>query len=359
MKSQVKGVKARRFQAIFKIFLTLAFITTTLFGCGSTTTINENTQTSENQEPSNDKIKIGLSFDSYVIERWQRDRDVFLSTATEMNAEVIVQSADGNAEEQIEQIKYFIEKDVDAIVIVAVNCNTLTDVIKEAKNAGIYVVAYDRLIQDADIDLYISFDNEKVGELMAENIIDNTPANARIVCMLGSDSDANVSMVKNGFEKVIKNSKAKVCFTEYCNNWEADLAYESMQKILNSKLDFNAVMCGNDDLAAMVYKALSERGQAKDICIVGQDADLSACQRIVNGWQSMTVYKPVESLAKEAAMNTLMLCNDEKLEISTTINNGKKDVPSILLTPVSVTKDNLDKIIIDGGFHTKDEIYPK
>lgn len=342
-----------------KILILLLISFTTMLGivgCAN----NESSTPSEsdnNIEENDNTIRIGLSFDSYVIERWQRDRDIFVSTAKEAGADVIVQSADGDLNEQIEQIQYFIEKKVDAIVIIAVDCNGLTDIVKKAKDAGIYVIAYDRLILNADIDLYISFDNEEVGRLMAKEIIDTIPRNGKIICMLGSKSDNNVALVKSGFDEIISSSRDKVVYTDYCDNWEADYAYDSMQKILGTNLEFNAVMCGNDDLATMVYKALSERGKAKNICIVGQDADLSACQRIVNGWQNMTVYKSVENLAKEAANNTISLYKNGKIDVSSYLNNGTKEVPSILLSPVSVTKDNIDDVVIKDGFHTQDEVY--
>ena len=106
----------------------------------------------------NEVCKIGLSFDSFVIERWTRDRDVFVSTANELGAEVNVQSAGGDAEMQISQIKYFIEIGVDAIVIITADAYALTDVLKEAKSKGIPVICYDRLVMNAGADLYISFD---------------------------------------------------------------------------------------------------------------------------------------------------------------------------------------------------------
>jgi len=112
-------------------------------------------------------LQIGLSIDSFVIERWIRDRDVFVSTAKELGAEVNVQNANGDVNEQIEQIKYFIKKQMDVIVVVAGDCEALSDVMKKAKEAGIKTMSYDRLIRNADSDMYISFDNREVGILMA------------------------------------------------------------------------------------------------------------------------------------------------------------------------------------------------
>lgn len=152
-------------------------------GCGG-----ERPESRTETEEAEDKIQIGLSFDSFVIERWIRDRDVFMSTAQELGAEVNFQTANGDVEEQISQIEYFIRKDMDVIAIIANDDEKLLDVVKKAKNAGIKVVCYDRLIREANADLYISFDNERVGELMAEAL----PDGGNIFIINGSDSDYNV-----------------------------------------------------------------------------------------------------------------------------------------------------------------------
>ena len=302
-------------------------------------------------------VQIGLSMDSFVIERWQRDRDVFVSHAKELGMEVLVQDAGGDVNEQIEQIRYFIRKRVRAVVVVAVDCNALTAVIKEARDAGVVVISYDRLIQNAPVDLYVSFDNEKVGRLMAENLIANVPAGGRIVCINGSETDNNVHDLRRGFLDEINRSTLRIVYTEYCHNWEAQDAYDYMQQVLGEGIAFEAVMCGNDDLASMVYKALSERALIDDVVLVGQDADLSACQRIAAGWQSMTVHKQVETLARRAAECVHTLLGGGEVAPTGFINNGYADVPSILLEPVAVTRENIDAVIVDGGFHTRDDVY--
>lgn len=302
-------------------------------------------------------IQVGLCMDSYVIERWQRDRDVFVSSAKELGMEVLVQNAGGDLEEQAEQVRYLIERQVDAIVIVAVDCDGLSQVVREAKNAGIPIISYDRLIQNADIDLYVSFDNVQVGRLMAENLVAQLPDGGDVICINGSDSDYNVTLVQSGFQEVLRGTGLNIVYNDYCPNWEAQEAYGIMQTLLDSGVQFDAVMCGNDDLASMVYKALSERALIDRTVLVGQDAELSACQRIVSGWQSMTVYKPVEKLAKVAAEATYTVVTEGRMDTEATMNNGTNEVPTILLEPVAVTAENMDEIIIDGGFHLREQVY--
>ena len=312
----------------------------------------------DSNEPSGErKPLIGMSFDSFLIERWQRDRDVFVSTASELGAEVNVQIANGDPNEQISQIEYFIKKGVDAIVVVAVDCYGLSDIVQKARDAGIYVISYDRLIMNANSDLYISFDNEMVGTMMAEALVANLPSGGRILSICGSPTDQNVSQADKGFDAVLASSSLTVIKQEYAPNWLAETAYSVVNKAIADGLQFDGVRCGNDDLASQAFLALSEHRLASTVKLVGQDADLAACQRIVEGTQLMTVYKPVEKLAKEAAEIVVKMVNGEIPETTDTINDGVYDVPYKKLSPIMVTRDIIDEVIIDGGFHRREQVY--
>ena len=170
------------------------------------------------------KIQIGLSFDSYVIERWQRDREVFVSTAQELGAEVNVQNANGDVEEQISQIEYLIDKKMDVIVVVAVDSEALSNVLIRAKDAGIICVAYDRLVRNADVDLYISFDNEQVGRLMAKALVEGVPQGGNIVTIFGPKTDHNVTLVEQGYQDVMKGHDINVIHSVNAKGWLAEEA---------------------------------------------------------------------------------------------------------------------------------------
>ncbi|MCI8559262.1 MAG: sugar ABC transporter substrate-binding protein [Lachnospiraceae bacterium] len=320
-------------------------------GCGN----KEAEQTRE--EIGEDKIRIGLSFDSFIIERWQRDRDAFVARASgELGAEVNVQCANGDVEEQIAQIEYLIDKNMDVIVIVAVDSARLSEPVKKAKRAGVKVIAYDRLIMDADVDLYITFDNERVGEMMAETIIARTPEKGRIFMMCGSPEDNNVSLVMDGFHNMIDRTEREIVETAYADNWLAEIGFSRVSEFLDGGGEADAYMCGNDDIASQVIRVLSERRMAGDVCVVGQDADLGACQRVVEGTQAMTVYKPVEKLARRAAECAVTLAKTEDLKTAGTFFDGTQEVPYIGLEPIAVTAANMDTVIEDG-FHLKEDIY--
>jgi D-xylose transport system substrate-binding protein len=331
--------------------LLILLLTLPFFSCGGD-------QSETKKEPSGEeKPLIGMSFDSFLIERWQRDRDVFVSTASELGAEVNVQIANGSSAEQISQIEYFIKKGVDAIVVVAVDCYGLSDIVRKARDAGIYVISYDRLIMNADTDLYISFDNERVGTMMAESLVSSLPHGGKILSICGSPADQNVSQADIGFDAVIARSDLTVVQQEYAPNWLAETAYTVVNKAIADGLIFDGVRCGNDDLASQAFLALSEHRLASTVKLVGQDADLAACQRIVEGTQLMTVYKPVEKLAKEAAEIVVKMVRGEMPQTTDTIYNGAYDVPYKKLSPIMVTRDNIDEVIIDGGFHRREQVY--
>lgn len=311
----------------------------------------------ENVKQDEEKTVIGMSFDSFVIERWQRDRDVFVSTAKEYGAQVNVQTANGEVEEQIKQIEYFIKKQVDAIVIVAIDADELTDVVIKAKKAGIPVICYDRLVRNADADLYISFDNEEVGAKMAAALFLQAGTGANVIKVCGPDSDYNVSMVNEGFMRVCDAYRGKVIGSVNCENWRAEEAYSYISDNIELVKQADAIMCGNDSLAGEVIRALAERRLAGTIPVVGQDADLEACQRIIEGTQLMTVYKPVEKLAKAAAEYTVALATGEELDNQNVFFDGTYQIPYVNLKPIHVNKENIDQEIIDTGFHIKEDIY--
>ena len=313
----------------------------------------------KNPGGEDDRIQIAMSFDSFVIERWQRDRDVFVSTAKELGATVNVQNANGDVEKQKEQIEYFIKKGVDVIVIVCIDSDSLKSTVQKAKDEGIKIIAYDRLVTNSNADLYITFDNEMVGTMMAEALAANDAAGGKVLMLEGSPLDNNVPAVEKGFKAVCETENMQVADSIFCDGWRAEIAGDYIYEHEDIVKSVDGIMCGNDNLAGQVIRALSEKRLAGDIPVVGQDADLEACQRIVEGTQTMTVYKPVEKLAKRAAECAIALARGESFyaEDVSTINDGTYDIRYIGLTPIAVTIENLDEVIIGSGFHLKEDVY--
>ncbi len=330
----------------------LFWVVCALTGCGQSGEKQEAVQ--GEQEAS---VQIGITFDSFIIERWQRDRDVFVSAARELGAEVNVQHANGDLEEQISQIDYFIQKRVDVIVIICIDSDGLSDAVARAKKEGIKVVAYDRLIRNADVDLYISFDNEEVGRLMGEHMREHIGEEGTLLQICGSPDDNNVPMVVSGFLEAIEGSDMKIAQTAYAPGWLAETGFQVTGDYLSSHFEHpDGIMCGNDSIAGQAIRSLSEYRLAGKICVVGQDADLDACQRIVEGTQCMTVYKPVEKLARRAAELSVELAGGEEIETKEMIDDGSHEVPYEKLEPTAVTAENMDEVIT-GKYHEESDIY--
>jgi len=212
--------KKRTAGSIVCILLTALFSVLAVSGCAKTEDAAAGSVEQEEQE-----VQIGLSFESFVIERWMRERDVFVSAAKELGAEVNVQNANGDVEEQISQIEYFIKKQVDVIVVVAGDCEALSDVMIKAREAGIKTVSYDRLIMNAGCDLYISFDNTEVGRLMAESMLENIPDGGDIFLIQGPLTDNNVSLIREGIDETLAGSNLNVVYEANCPGWIAENAY--------------------------------------------------------------------------------------------------------------------------------------
>ena len=322
-------------------------------------------QFSEKQEvkvtmEDSDAIKIGITFDTFVLDRWTTDRDVFVATAEKLGAKVNVQSANGDTEKQKKQILKFAEDGMDTIVVVAVDCYVLSDVVTEVRNKGIKVVSYDRLIQGAYSDLYVTVDSGKVGIEMAKEIKMKLPEGGNIVMICGPEMDTNSLDVAAGFERELGDGAWKVIVKTHVKSWTPEFGFQAVNEAFEDAKDeaIDAVMCGNDGLAGYAIKALSELQLAGNVIVVGQDADLEACQRIVEGTQTMSVYKPIKELAKNAAESAVSLAKGEKLNhVTQTKKNNVGEVPYYGLDPIAVSASNMEEIIIESGFHPKEDVY--
>lgn len=312
---------------------------------------------------SKSKPVIGLSLDTLKEERWQSDRDTFVAAAEKLGAKVIVQSANSDDTRQVRDVESLITRGVDVLVIVPHNGSAMTRAVRSANQAGIPVIAYDRLILNSDIDLYITFDNISVGEAQANWIVERLPKDrpARIVRIYGAPTDNNAKLFKQGQDNVldplIKAGKVEVVFEDWALDWKP----ENAKKIMNAAVtkvgtDIDAVLAANDGTAGGAIQALIEEGLAGKVLVTGQDADLAGCQRIMRGTQSMTVYKPVKKLAERGAAIAVDIARGNAPATTNTLDNGKKQVPSIFEKVISVDKDNMMETVVADGFHQADKI---
>ena len=344
-------------------FLTMGLVM--LFGCADPSTQKKSEEAgSTASKPADRKIKIGLSMDSLRVERWQKDRDIFIAEAEKLGAEVIVQSADGDERRQNEQVENMITQGVDVLVVIPKDSVAAAQIVQVAHAEGIKVLAYDRLIRESSLDLYISFDNEQVGYLQAEYLLRQKPKGDYFL-LGGAPTDNNAQLLRKGQMRALQTAidsgdiRLVADGQHWAVNWDPRDALKKAEQVLtqtNNRMD--AVVASNDGTAGGVIQALEGQNLAGSVLVSGQDAELAACQRIVKGTQTMTVYKPIHLIATKAAQAAVALAKGETIaEATQTVNNGKVEVPSILLTPIQVDKANLDGVVIKDGFHTREAVY--
>ncbi len=306
---------------------------------------------------------IGLSLDTLKEERWQADRDIFERSVKKLGGDVLVQSANSDDTRQIADVQALISRGVDALVIVPHNGAAMAKAVALAHEAGIPVIAYDRLITDCDLDLYMTFDNVKVGELQARYLVDSVPQRPlRMVRIYGSKTDNNAALFKQGQDNVLKPLIQKGEVEVVHEDWAEDWRPENAKKITNAALSkvgtrLDAILASNDGTAGGAIQALTEEGLSGKVSVTGQDAELPACQRIVSGAQAMTIYKPIALLATQAAEVALKIARHKPIFAPHAIPNGATQVPSLLVDVIVVTKANMAETVIKDGFQSEAKVY--
>lgn len=309
-------------------------------------------------------LKIGFSIatDTFVIERWNKDIKIFTEVAKSLGTEVIMQLSAGGTQAQIEQIEYLLGRDIDVLVVLAHDTDLLSGVIKQVNDKGIPVICYDRLIQGVAVSAYVSFDNYQVGRLFGKALTQKVPQGNYVV-VNGSVKDNNSYTVNEGLHQILDpfiiSGKIKLIDEIWLQEWSSDEAAEKFRQILEKTTDIDAISAGNDQLANAIINQLSELRMAADVAVVGQDADLLSCQRVIEGLQLMTVYKPIEKLATRAAQLAVLLAKGEALpDPDTYVENGSESrIPFYMEPPIAVYKDTMDVTVIKDGFHSAEAIY--
>ncbi len=309
---------------------------------------------------------IGLSLDTLKEARWQGDRDFFVAGVQSLGGDVSVQSANSDDATQIQNVTSLLSTGIDVLVIAPHNALAMARAVELAHAQGVPVLSYDRLIKGAVPDLYLSFDNDAVGRLQGQYLVDQLPKIGhrpmRLVRIYGAKTDNNAVLYKQGQDEALQPridvGDIQVVQADWAEDWKPENAKRIMNAaITNVGRTIDAALASNDGTAGGAVQALSEEGLAGKVLVTGQDAELVACQRIVQGTQAMSVYKPIKRLAARAAEAAVAMARGKPVVATAVVNNGTADVPSILFPSVIVTKDNMDQTVIADGFHTHAEVY--
>lgn len=306
------------------------------------------------------KLKIGFSFESMKGERWQIDRDSFEARAKQLGAVMISTDANGDDDLQLRQVHDLVKAGIKVLVLFPHDPKMAAQIVHAAKSANVKVISYDRLVPESDVDLYVSFDRVAIARMQAESLVKLAPK-GNYVLIAGSPNDEGAKTLHDEQMKVlwpyIDRGDIKVIADAYNKDWLSSEAYlHTLAAIDSSKGDIAAVLASNDGLAMGAIQALREHHLDGKVLVSGQDADLANIICIVQGTQSMTVYKPITKEAEMAADAAVHLAKGEKTDANDAISNGKIKVPAILLKPVAVTKDNIKSTVVKDGFQTLKDI---
>lgn len=321
--------------------------------------------------------KIGVSMPTKELQRWVQDGENMKSALSDYGYVVDLHYANNDTNLQNEQIKSMIDGGCELLVIAAIDGNKLSESLKAAKEAGIKVISYDRLIMNSDaVSYYATFDNQLVGVLQGQYIadalqLDSAQENYHIELFTGSSDDNNCNFFFDGAMEVLQpyidsgrlivssgQTTKEACYTE---GWSTDLARGRMETILKTyyadgtKLD--AVLSSNDSVALGIADALSNYYDGDFPLLTGQDCDINAVKNIINGRQSMSIFKDTRSLAAKVVEMVTAIINGDTVPINdtSTYNNGTGVIPSYLCDPVFADKDNYKEILVDSGYYTEDQ----
>ncbi len=308
-------------------------------------------------------ITVGVSWSNFQEERWKTDEAAIKAVLDKAGAKYISADAQASPAKQLTDVESLISKGANVLLILAMDNEAILPAVKKAADEGIPVIAYDRLIESPNV-LYITFDNVGVGRMMAKAIEAAKPA-GNYAFIKGDKGDANANFLFSGITEVLKPAmdagKIKNVGETYTDGWKPDNAQKNMEQILtknNNKVD--AVVAENDGMAGGVVAALAAQGMAGPVPVSGQDGDHAAINRIALGTQTVSIWKDSRDLGHVSAQAALDLAAGKKassIEGVKPFSGGPKHmkVDGILLTPLAVTKDNLN-VIVDKGWITKAEV---
>ncbi|NPA36342.1 MAG: sugar ABC transporter substrate-binding protein [Chlorobi bacterium] len=306
------------------------------------------------------KTKIGFLMDNTNLERWKKDKELFEKTAKDLKAVPIVKVANSDPELQYQQALELIDEGVDVIVLIPCDINKAIKIVKVAHANNIPVISYDRLVKNCNVDYYISTDNIYLGELQADYLSKISPV-GNFALISGPTTDNNAFLIHLGWMNVLQplidKGDIKVVIDKHTDFWLPDESYKIMKNFFKNGGKVDAILCGNDALASGAILALKEFGYDGRVLVAGQDADMNAIRNIVAGTQTITIYKPIESLVYATVEAAKKLAKGEApSNMNITVNNGKRLVPAILIKNIQpINRHNIEMNIIPKGYLKKTE----
>lgn len=309
------------------------------------------------------EIKVGFMLPNMNNLRYLVEKKVFISKIESLGGKVILRSADNDEEKQNQQFEDILKEGVDIVVLDPVNRFRSAEMVRAAHKKGIKVISYDRLVANCEVDALVTFNAMEIGRQMADYALRQTPS-GNYVILGGDGSDINALMIEEAIEKSldsnIKSGRVKILFRSLVERYasdESEILTAKCLKLTNTKPD--VILTASDAMAQGVINAFLKESFTGKVLLTGQNAELYACKNIVEGKQTMTVYKPVKRMASATAELAVKICKGEKLNAycKSTIFNGSVNVPVWLFDVITVDASNLKSTVIADGYYTEKEVY--
>jgi putative multiple sugar transport system substrate-binding protein len=374
---------------LLSLLLCGAMLTATMFGCGKTDGGNDAGTAGGGETAKSGDVQVGIVLPTKDEPRWLQDQKQFDKILGDQGFTSKVLFSQGKSETEKSNVEALIEDGVDVLIICAQDAAAAGAAVQEAKDAGITVICYDRLITGTDaVDYYVTFDSVAVGKAQGQYLIDNKPEGSGIPLYLyaGAATDNNAFLFFEGAWEVLQPYVADGTFvianSDEANKLadKAELTKDEQAKIIGqvtTDWDFNVakskaeahltandaslkgdvvILAPNDGTARSIADTFAADSDVKSYVITGQDAEVASVNYIANGKQSMTVFKNTSTLAADSCAMAAAILNNTTPETVTTYNNGKIDVPAKQTDITVVTQDNYKEVLIDSGYYTEDEI---
>jgi len=325
------------------------------------------------------KTKIGLSFSDFATERWKREADQMTELLEAKGYEVVVQEANHDVKLQNDQIDTMVAQGVKGLIIVAEDGDAAVTSVDKAAQAGVKVIAYDRLIKTSKIAAYLSFDNVEVGRQQAMGVMKAIDADnwdvagkgpAKVVQLAGSPTDNNATLFTKGqteiLQPLVDSGKIEIVAQQGVDNWDPANAQKLMENILTAQQnDIDAVVASNDGTALGALQAMKAQGLVGKVPISGQDATADGCNSIVKGELTVSILKDIRNLAPKASDLIDALIKGQTVSdlkqftlAELTVDESKTgNVMSLFLPVQQVNKDNVYDLVVKSGFQPYDDVY--
>lgn len=305
--------------------------------------------------------KIGVLIHGYDNERWVKDKNYLVDDLTKRGAEILLEVADNDQQKQISQARSMIDNGAQVLIVICINQDEAAKIVEMAHEADVKVIAYDRLINGCKLDYYVTTNSTRTGELQASYLTSLKP-NGKYALICGSKHDDNSMKLFLGQMKVLQpfmeKGNIELVYSEFTDDWSAAQGTLHTRRIIEQNKDsITAIITGSDALADGALVALKEKGMTGKVLLAGQDCELYNVKEIINGNQTCDILKPLKQMASITSEIAVALALEKPLSMKFTHeSNGKALVNSILLDPVIVNKNNIEKTVVSSGFYSAEEL---